>query len=125
MQSVSEAQVSLSALTLFKALADDIRLKSLMIIEKEGESCVCELMVALGEESQPKVSRHLAILKRVGVLVDRKVQQWVFYAINPELEVWARQLIQNVTNQESPKIQNELERLNNMGDRPSRKLNCC
>ena len=46
----------------FKHLGDDIRLKSLLLIADEGELCVCELMAALGESSQPKISRHLALL---------------------------------------------------------------
>ena len=51
----------------YKCLADETRLKSLLLIEKEQELCVCELMAAL-EESQPKISRHLAQLRKCGLL---------------------------------------------------------
>ena len=44
-------------ITLFKCLADDTRLKAVLLIQSEGELCVCELTSAL-ETSQPKVSRQ-------------------------------------------------------------------
>ena len=47
----------------FKCLADDTRLKSLMLIATVKEACVCDLMAAL-ELDQPKISRHLAELRK-------------------------------------------------------------
>ena len=46
---------------LCKALADETRARIALLVAREGELCVCELVGALGE-SQPKVSRHLAQL---------------------------------------------------------------
>lgn len=109
----------------YKALADDIRLKTLLIIAVEKEVCVCELMTALGEESQPKVSRHLAQLRKTGILSDRKHQQWVFYSINPTLPKWMKQIITSTVVNEPIFIEQELTRLNAMGDRPTRIMNCC
>ncbi|BBI69634.1 hypothetical protein PKHYL_38250 [Psychrobacter sp. KH172YL61] len=77
-------------ITFYKSLTDDVRLKALMLIEYHGELCVCELMEALEEDSQPKISRNLAVLKKANVITDRKHGQWVFYRINPELPVWAK-----------------------------------
>ncbi len=49
----------------FKALADETRLRSLLLILQQGELCVCELTEALAL-SQPKISRHLAQLRTQG-----------------------------------------------------------
>ena len=109
----------------YKLLADDIRLKSLLLIDEEQELCVCELMSALDESSQPKVSRHLAQLRKAGILVDRKHQQWVFYSLNPDLPDWMRQTIQlGIANKPDFLVQ-EKSRLAAMGDRPSRLSSCC
>lgn len=109
----------------YKALADDTRLKTLLIIAVEQEACVCELMTALAEESQPKVSRHLAQLRKAGILADRKHQQWVFYSLSPELPGWMKQTITSTVMNEPNFIENELARLNEMGDRPTRVATCC
>ncbi|WP_206484267.1 metalloregulator ArsR/SmtB family transcription factor [Thalassotalea sp. G2M2-11] len=116
---------SISPTTFYKALADEIRLKTLLIIAIEKEVCVCELMIALDEQSQPKVSRHLAQLKKVGILSDRKYQQWVFYSINPMLPKWMKQTITSTVVNEPIFIEQELARLTAMGDRPTRISNCC
>ena len=52
----------LTPTTVFKCLADDTRVRTMLLITREGELCVCELTCALNE-SQPKVSRHLAQLR--------------------------------------------------------------
>lgn len=111
--------------TFYKALADDIRLKTLLLIAVEREVCVCELMIALGEASQPKVSRHLALLRKAGILSDRKHQQWVFYSINPTLPAWMKHAITATVVNEPIFIEQELARLNAMGDRPTRVASCC
>ena len=57
--------------TFFKMLADSTRLRCLLLMQAEGELCVCELTHALNL-SQPKISRHLAHLREAGVLVARR-----------------------------------------------------
>jgi protein-tyrosine-phosphatase/DNA-binding transcriptional ArsR family regulator len=109
----------------YKALADDIRLKTLLIISVEQEACVCELMTALNQDSQPKVSRHLAQLKKVGILSVRKHQQWVFYSLNRKLPEWMKQTIASTLANEPNFIEQELARLNNMGERPIRLSTYC
>lgn len=109
----------------FKCLADETRLKSLLLIESEQEMCVCELMEALGVGSQPKISRHLALLKQQGVLLDRKHQQWVFYRINPALPDWCREIIATTLDNNLAFIKQSLNSLNKMGERPERIANCC
>jgi len=61
---------------IFKCLADATRMRSALLIVQEGELCVCELMCALND-SQPKISRHLAQLRSSGLLLDRRQGQWV------------------------------------------------
>lgn len=109
----------------YKNLADDIRLKSILLIAKEGELCVCELMVALNESSQPKISRHLAQLKKAGILVTRKQKQWVFYALNADIPSWSQNVITLTLDENLTFITPNLHALNKMGDRPTRVASCC
>lgn len=83
----------LCPLIFYKALADDTRLKSLLLITEQQELCVCELMTALAQ-SQPKVSRHLAQLRKANILTDRRSGQWVYYSLHPALPAWAHQVLQ-------------------------------
>lgn len=108
----------------YKCLADETRLKSLLLIDKEQELCVCELMAAL-EESQPKISRHLAQLRKCGLLTDKRQGQWVFYSINSELPKWAKTVLSSTTENNPEFLANDLVRLNKMGDRPARISACC
>jgi ArsR family transcriptional regulator len=72
----------------YKCLADDTRLKSLLLVYLEDELCVCDLITAL-QMSQPKVSRHLAALRKCQLLVDERRGKWVYYTLNPQLPQWA------------------------------------
>ncbi|ABK46772.1 MULTISPECIES: metalloregulator ArsR/SmtB family transcription factor [Shewanella] len=108
----------------FKALADETRLKCLLLIQREGELCVCELMAALSE-IQPKISRHLAQLKKAGILVDRRQGQWVFYQINPELNAWCQQVLAQSCEANSAFLAESMQNLCSMGARPERAKACC
>lgn len=114
----------MNPVSFYKCLADDTRLKSLLLIFHEQELCVCELMAAL-DLSQPKVSRHLAQLRKCGLLLDNKEAQWVFYQINPELTSWAKQVLETTALQNKEFLQPSLDLLYKMGDRPQRQNNCC
>ena len=111
-------------ISFYKTLTDDIRLKTVMLTHYHGELCVCELMAAMAEDSQPKVSRNLAVLKKAKVITDRKHGQWVFYRINPDLPLWAKAVIAQTTENNIPLINNELQRLTNMQNRPDRASFC-
>lgn len=76
----------------FKTLSDPTRLRVLVLLAQEGELCVCELTHALGE-IQPKISRHLALLREAEVVLDRRQGQWIYYRLNPELPAWARSVL--------------------------------
>ena len=84
--------MNIEPIELFKQLADDTRLRSLVLLQSEGELCVCELIHAIGY-SQPKISRHLAHLRKSGLVVDRKEGQWVHYRVNPELPEWVNSVL--------------------------------
>ena len=58
------------------------------------ELCVCELCDILNE-SQPKVSRHLAKLRDIGLVKDERKGQWIFYYLNMQNE-FMKQIIQKV-----------------------------
>ncbi len=66
-------------LNIVKALGDETRLRILKLLLKR-ELCVCELEAAL-DLSQSKVSRHLTVLRSVGLVNDRRKGQWVFYSL--------------------------------------------
>lgn len=108
----------------YKCLADETRLRSLLLIIQEGELCVCEISAALGE-SQPKVSRHLAQLRQCGLLQDRRQAQWVFYRVSNDLPSWQTKVLQQTLQDNSPYIQQDLLRLERMGNRPEREALCC
>lgn len=65
--------------SLFKALADRTRLRIINLIGKD-ELCVCFLVEVLNV-NQPKISRHLAYLRRTGVVAARRDGKWMHYRI--------------------------------------------
>jgi ArsR family transcriptional regulator len=66
---------------IFKGCADETRLRLLNLLAEKSEVCVCDLVEVLGI-SQPKVSRHLAYLRRAGLVRDRKDGLWVYYRLD-------------------------------------------
>ena len=109
----------MNPVSIYKCLADDTRLRSLLLITREGELCVCELMAAL-DENQPKISRHLAQLRQFDLLVDRRQGQWVFYRLNPALPTWVRELLATTLSANEIFIAENLAALAQMQSRPLR-----
>ena len=64
---------------LFAALSDRTRLRLLNLMDGR-EVCVCYFIEILGQ-SQPKISRHLAYLRRAGVVAARREGKWMHYKI--------------------------------------------
>lgn len=64
---------------LFAAFADRTRLRLLNLMNSK-EVCVCYFVEILGQ-SQPKISRHLAYLRRAGVVAARREGKWMHYRI--------------------------------------------
>lgn len=70
--------------SLFVALSDPTRLRLLRLMA-DGEVSVGYLADELGE-SQPKVSRHLATLRSMGLVSTRRDGKWIYYAIEPQAD---------------------------------------
>lgn len=115
--------IAMTPTELFKALADETRTRISLLIAREGELCVCELTSALAE-SQPKISRHLALLRSSGVLADRRQGQWIYYRLHPQLPGWAFQLLTTAEQGSSADLQEDAARLQAMGERPLRQAGC-
>ena len=69
----------------FKALADETRLKILALIMRGGELCVCDCMKVL-DITQSRASRHLRYLANAGLLEDRKEAVWVYYRLSSDVD---------------------------------------
>ncbi|WP_426415500.1 ArsR/SmtB family transcription factor [Aestuariirhabdus sp. LZHN29] len=108
----------------FKCLSDETRLRTLLLIQAEGELCVCEIAAAL-DLSQPKVSRHLAQLRNCSLLLDTRQGQWIFYQLHPELDRWIVEVLQSVAGAGGRQLAGDQQRLQRMGDRPERQIACC
>lgn len=70
----------MTVVTLFQALADRTRLRLLNLMA-DRELCVCYFVEILGE-SQPKISRHLAYLRRAGLVRARREGKWMHYSLS-------------------------------------------
>jgi ArsR family transcriptional regulator len=76
---VSISKKSYDLTLLFAALADRTRLRLLNLMNGK-EVCVCYFVEILGQ-SQPKISRHLAYLRRAGIVTARREGKWMHYKI--------------------------------------------
>ncbi len=106
-----------------KLLSDQTRLRSLMLLMQEGELCVCELTHAL-DLIQPRISRHLASLRDMQVVIDKRMGQWIYYSINPELPDWATGLLHAALRacRNEQQFKNDLKMLQTMPNRPENRI---
>lgn len=114
----------LSADSFFAALANETRLRLLILLQQEGELCVCELTHAVGA-AQPTVSRHLAELRRTELVAARRRGQWMHYRLHPELPDWAKRVVAATVlgvGAQSP-FKDDHAALEAMSDRPA--FACC
>lgn len=79
----------------FVILADDLRRRILMLLLAQRSLCVCELFYSLNV-AQPKVSRHLALMRAAGVLNQRKCGKWVIYQLHRQMPLWASRILQEM-----------------------------
>ena len=79
---------------LFRALADRTRLRLLNLMGKD-EVCVCYLVEVL-KTSQPKISRHLAYLRKAGIVGARREGKWMHYRIVRPSDAQAAQVLSNI-----------------------------
>ena len=105
--------------SLFDVLSDEIRRRILCLLLKEGELCVCELFLAL-DLPQPKVSRHLGVMRDAGVLSVRREGTWVYYRLDAQLPLWAYKVVESMA--QGAAFAEDAQRLEAMPNRPVR---CC
>ncbi|HPW40776.1 MAG TPA: metalloregulator ArsR/SmtB family transcription factor [Bacillota bacterium] len=97
-------------LNTFKVLSDETRIRILVMLYHK-KLCVCELCGVL-EESQPKISKHLAKLRDMGYVKDERQEQFIFYCLNNNDEVLKAVLQDIVENIASyPLLEEDLKRL--------------
>ena len=77
---------------IFRAFSDATRLRILSVL-KQGEQCVGDLVSILGVP-QPKVSRHLAYLRKAGLVGTRDQGLWTFYRLAPPTSPFHRKLLE-------------------------------
>jgi ArsR family transcriptional regulator, arsenate/arsenite/antimonite-responsive transcriptional repressor len=85
------AQKSYSLEKLFRALADSTRLRLLNLMNGR-EVCVCYFVEIL-KTSQPKISRHLAYLRRAGIVAARRDGKWMHYRLVPPPSQAGREIL--------------------------------
>ena len=78
----------------FAALADRTRLRLINLMEMD-EICVCFFVETLAE-SQPKVSRHLAYLRRAGLVEARRDGKWMHYSLTEPTDERAARVFHEV-----------------------------
>lgn len=105
---------------LFRAFAQASRLRILNLL-LEGELCVCDLCDAL-KVLQPRISRHLAYLKKAGLVKVRREGKWKYYSLADRADGLQATLLHCVQSclRETDILQKDLRRLHSL-----REKGCC
>lgn len=106
---------NMQPVSFYKCLADETRFQLIMLLQQHDELCVCEFIEHL-DLSQPKISRHLAQLRKCEVLSDHRKGKWVYYRINPSLPTWALSVMKE-------SYEGNKSNLPSLNKNPS--INCC
>jgi len=117
---MSRLAASSDLVPLFAALADPTRLRLLNLIAGR-EVCVCYLVEVL-RQSQPKISRHLAYLRKAGVVAARREGKWMHYRIQQPADPAAASILAAALDslQHDPEMQADLDRLGRACCQPER-----
>jgi ArsR family transcriptional regulator len=102
--------------TFFQALSDRTRLRLINLLA-EGEVCVCYFVEILGE-TQPKISRHLAYLRRHGLVQTRREGKWIHYSLAAPADPRVARLLTDLV--DALTADRQMQR-----DRESLKRACC
>jgi ArsR family transcriptional regulator len=96
---------------LFAALADRTRLRLLNLMNGR-EVCVCHFVEIL-RQSQPKISRHLAYLRKAGVVSARREGKWMHYRIERPIDAGAAGILNAtlISFRDDHEMQSDLARL--------------
>jgi ArsR family transcriptional regulator len=111
---MAKAHTGVSLDLLFRALADPTRLRLLNLIA-DREICVCYFVEIL-KTSQPKISRHLAYLRKAGIVASRRDGKWMHYRLAvPRDEVAAKILRETLGHlRGKPEMQRDIARLSSV-----------
>lgn len=85
---------------LYKGLADESRMKILFLLDELSEACVRDIQQVL-RIPQPTVSRHLGLLKRMGLVDNHRRGKWNYYYVIKKQPEIVKQLIHSLTNLDS------------------------
>jgi len=104
---------------MFRAFSDRTRLRILNLL-RGGERCVCDLVEVL-RVPQPKASRHLAYLRKTGLVLTRKEGLWNYYRLAPAKSTFHAKLLDclGCCFDDVPELAKDSRRLAARGD------NCC
>ncbi|WP_251358575.1 metalloregulator ArsR/SmtB family transcription factor [Kangiella sp. TOML190] len=80
---------------LFKCLAEQTRLKCIILLLQHDELCVCDLTEML-QLSQPKISRHLATLRLNGLVQTQRKEQWIYYRLSDHLSSGTKAILKSI-----------------------------
>ena len=96
---------------MFRAFSDRTRLRILHLL-RQGELCVCDLVQVIGAP-QPKVSRHLAYLRKAGLVESRKDGLWIYYSLAYPRRPFHEKLLDCLANcfQDVPELARDARRL--------------
>ena len=97
---------------LFRALADPTRLR-LINLMSEQEICVCYFIDLIGAP-QPKISRHLAYMRRAGIVAARREGKWMHYRLTIPQNTHAASILKSTLQalKQDKEMQRDCERLN-------------
>jgi ArsR family transcriptional regulator, arsenate/arsenite/antimonite-responsive transcriptional repressor len=96
----------------FKLLSDETRLRILVLLYHK-KLCVCEIY-GIMDESQPKISKHLAKLRDMGLVKDERQEQFIYYYLTIEnvlLQDILQKIVDNIDNY--PVLKSDTEKIKN------------
>lgn len=102
---------------MFRAFSDPLRLRILHLVQ-ERELCVCDLVEIL-KSPQPTVSRHLAYLRRAGLVNVRHDRSWNYCALAPGRSAFHKKLLECLGTcfQDVPELAKDSERTRRLRER--------
>jgi len=107
----------------FRALGDRTRLRLLNLLRGD-EVCVC-FFVEILKTNQPKISRHLAYLRRAGIVGARREGQWMHYRVVEPADAYAARVLNDVMSwlANDKEMQRDRERLEKVCCAPQLPIN--
>ncbi|SKC91793.1 ArsR/SmtB family transcription factor [Maledivibacter halophilus] len=109
-------------INIFKILADETRIRILVLLYHK-KLCVCQMQGVM-KESQPKISKHLAKLRNMGFVKDKREEKFIFYYLDRDNEILVSVLENILSNiDDYPKLKEDLIRISNTDNYIKEKIN--